>query len=102
MGCPDGGKRGNAVTMRQDTRQLLRTALGLLVAGAVAAALMLTVFGGVTMHGPHTNSGWLALIVVMGCLPTGTLTLLLGVAKLIGDQSRKQGTGNREQDRRKS
>jgi hypothetical protein len=75
--------------MRRDTRQLLRTALWLIGTGAVAAALMLTVFGGVTMHGPHTNGGWLALMVVMGCLPTGTLTLLLAVAKLVGD--RKKG-----------
>jgi uncharacterized membrane protein YidH (DUF202 family) len=74
--------------MQHDTRQLLRTALGLLAAGAVAAALMLTVFGGVTMHGPHTDSGWLALIVVMGCLPTGALTLLLAVAKVIGDRKK--------------
>jgi hypothetical protein len=26
--------------------------------------------------------------VAMGCLPTGTLTLALGVAKLIGDRKR--------------
>ncbi|HXE08499.1 MAG TPA: hypothetical protein VN612_11415 [Acidobacteriaceae bacterium] len=74
------------MTMQHDTRQLLRTALGLLGVGGVAAALMLTVFGGVTMHGPHTDGGWLALILVMGCLPTGTLTLLLAVAKVIGDR----------------
>jgi hypothetical protein len=86
------------MTMQPDTRQLLRTAVGLLAAGAVAAALMLTVFGGVTMHGPHTDSGWLALIVVMGCLPVGTLTLLLAVAKVIGDRGREQGSGNREHD----
>ena len=74
--------------MRPDTRQLLRTALGLLGTGAVAAVLMLTVCGGVTMHGPHTNSGWIALMVVMGCLPTGVLTLMLGLAKLVGDRKK--------------
>lgn len=74
--------------MQPDTRQLLRTALGLIAAGAVAAVLMLTVFGGVTIHGPHTNSGWIALIIVMGCLPTGALTLLLAIGKLIGDHKR--------------
>lgn len=74
--------------MRHDTRQLLRTALGLLGTGGVAAVLMFTVFGGVTMHGPHTDGGWLSLMVVMGCLPTGTLTLLLAVAKLIGDRKK--------------
>ena len=84
------------MTMQPDTRQLLRTALGLLAVGSVAAALMLTVFGGVTMHGPHTDGGWLALIVVMGCLPVGTLTLLLAVAKVIGDRGKEQGPGNGE------
>ena len=74
--------------MRPDTRQLLRTGLWLLGIGAVAAALMLTVFGGVTAHGPHSNGGWLALMVVMGCLPTGILTLLLGLAKLVGDRKK--------------
>jgi len=76
------------MTVQPDTRQLLRTALGLLGIGGVAAALMLTVFGGVTHQGPHTNSGWLALMVVMGCLPTGTLTLLLALAKLVGDRKK--------------
>jgi len=74
--------------MRTDTRQLLRTGLGLIGVGGVAALLMLTAFGGVTRQGPHTNSGWLALMVAMGCLPTGTLTLLLAVAKLIGDRKK--------------
>jgi hypothetical protein len=74
--------------MNPDTRQLLRIGLGLAGTGAVAAVLMLTVCGGVTMHGPHTNSGWIALMVVMGCLPTGTLTLLLAIAKLIGDRKK--------------
>ena len=48
---------------------------------------MLTVFGGVTHQGPHTNLGWMALIVTMGCLPLGCITLLLGVAKLFGNRS---------------
>jgi hypothetical protein len=47
-----------------------------------------TVFGGIGHQGPHTNSGWLALMVAMGCLPTGTLTLALGIAKLIGERKR--------------
>jgi hypothetical protein len=32
--------------------------------------------------------GWLALMLAMGCLPTGFLTLLLAVLKLIGDHRR--------------
>jgi len=74
--------------MRPDTRQLLRTGLAIFLTGAVSAALAITVFGGIGRQGPHTNSGWLALMVAMGCLPTGTLTLVLAVAKLIGDRKR--------------
>jgi hypothetical protein len=68
--------------MAPDTRKLLRVGGILVLVGAVSALLMLTVFGGVTRQGPHTNLGWTALVVVMGCLPLGCLTLLLGVAKL--------------------
>lgn len=74
--------------MRRDTRQLLRTGVGIFLCGAAAALLALTVFGGIGRQGPHTNSGWLALMVAMGCLPTGVLTLALGVAKLIGDRKK--------------
>jgi hypothetical protein len=73
------------MTMQRDTRQLLRTGLAIFLTGAVAALLAATVFGGIGRQGPHTNSGWLALMVAMGCLPSGTLTLGLAVAKLIGD-----------------
>jgi hypothetical protein len=74
------------MTMQRDTRQLLRTGLAIFLTGAVAALLAATVCGGIGRQGPHTNSGWLALMVAMGCLPSGTLTLGLAVAKLIGDR----------------
>ena len=74
--------------MKSDTRQLLRTGLAIFLTGAIAALLTMTVFGGIGHQGPHTNSGWLALMVAMGCLPTGTLTLALAIAKLIGDRRR--------------
>jgi hypothetical protein len=74
--------------MKPDTRQLLRTGLSIFATGILAAALALTVFGGMGRQGPHTNSGWMALMVAMGCLPTGTLTLALAIAKLIGDRKR--------------
>lgn len=74
--------------MRSDTRTLLRAGALIFLAGAIAALLMFTVFGGVTRQGPHTNGGWLSLIVLMGCLPIGSLTLLLGLTKLIGDLRR--------------
>jgi hypothetical protein len=74
--------------MKHDTRQLLRTGLALFLTGALAALLAQTVFGGIGRQGPHTNSGWLALMIAMGCLPTGTLTLTLALAKLLGDRKR--------------
>jgi hypothetical protein len=75
--------------LQPDTRKLLTTGGAIFGTGVLAALLMLTVCGGVTHQGPHTNSGWLALMVAMGCLPTGALTLALGLAKLVGDRNRK-------------
>ena len=63
------------------TRALLRTGSGMLVAGLLAALLTATVFGGITRQGPHTNAGWLSLIVAMACLPFGFMLSALGVAK---------------------
>ena len=74
--------------MRNDTRKLLTTGSAIFFTGVVGAVLAETVLGGIGRQGPHTNSGWLALMLAMGCLPTGTLTLLLGLAKLKGDQNR--------------
>jgi hypothetical protein len=74
--------------LQPDTRKLLTTGSIIFLTGAVSAALMYTVFGGVSRQGPHTNGGWLCLIVTMGCLPTGLLTLLLATAKLFGDLRR--------------
>lgn len=75
--------------MQPDTRKLMTTGGAIFATGLLAALLMLTVFGGATRQGPHTNSGWLALMVAMGCLPTGALTLALGLAKLVGDRQRR-------------
>jgi hypothetical protein len=74
--------------MQPDTRKLLTTGSAIFLTGAIAALLLLTAFGGVTAQGPHNNGGWLALMVAMGCLPTGILTLALGLAKLFGDRHR--------------
>ncbi len=71
--------------MQPDTRKLLRTGLFIFLTGVGAVALMLTAFGGISRQGPHTNGGWLALMLAMGCLPTGTLTLVLALFKLAGD-----------------
>ena len=74
--------------MRPDTRKLLTTGSSIFAVGAVAVLLAFTLFGGMGRQGPHTNMGWLMLMLAMGCLPTGTLTLLLGLAKLSGDRRR--------------
>ena len=63
------------------TRQLLQTGIGTLAAGIVAAVLASTVFGGIGPPGPHTNPGWISLIVAMMCLPFGSLAFVLGGAK---------------------
>jgi hypothetical protein len=75
--------------MQPDTRKLLRTGLIIFGIGAIASLLIFTSFGGISRRqGPHTNMGWLALMLAMGCLPTGFLTLLLAGLKLIGDRRR--------------
>jgi hypothetical protein len=76
------------VSLQPDTRKLLTTGAILFLTGVVSVLLMTTVFGGVTRQGPHTNGGWLCLMLAMGCLPTAVLTLLLGVAKLLGEWRR--------------
>ncbi len=74
--------------MRPDTRKLILTGSSIFGGGVFAVLLAATLFGGIGHQGPHTNSGWLCLMLAMGCLPTGLLTLLLGVAKLLGDRRR--------------
>jgi hypothetical protein len=53
----------------------------MLVAGLLAALLTATVFGGISRQGPHSNAGWLALMVAMSCLPFGLMLFALGAAK---------------------
>ena len=65
------------------TRQLLQGAFWTLLVGILAAAATRFLFGGIGIHGPHTNSGWLSLIVAMMCLPFGCMLLLLGGAKYL-------------------
>ncbi len=72
--------------LQPDTRKILRTGILIFGTGVLSVLLIITLFGGIGRQGPHTNSGWLALILAMGCLPTGTLTLLLALIKVIGDR----------------
>ena len=63
------------------TRQLLQAGIWTLAAGVLAGLLTSTVFGGIGPQGPHTNSGWIFLLIAMGCLPFGSMAFLLGAAK---------------------
>ena len=63
------------------TRPLLQGAFWTLLIGILAAAATRFLFGGIGIHGPHTNAGWISLIVAMMCLPFGTMLTLLGAAK---------------------
>ena len=76
---PDGG-----------AGQLLRWGASTLGAGILFAILTKTVFGGIGVQGPHTNAGWLSLIVAMGCLPFGLMLFLLGAAKWFRNKRTKR------------
>jgi len=63
------------------TRELLRWGGSTVGAGLFALLLLETLFGGITRTGATTNTGWLAFIVALMCIPFGSLLLTLGVAK---------------------
>ena len=63
------------------TAQLLRWGSLILSAGLLAVGLLMTVLGGVGVEGARSNTGWLALITGMMCLPFGLMLTALGVAK---------------------
>jgi hypothetical protein len=63
------------------TRQLLQWGGTILASGILAGILLVTLLGGFTATGAHTNTGWFALIVTLMCIPFGGLLLGLGVAK---------------------
>jgi hypothetical protein len=76
------------------TRQLLQWGGSIVGAGVLAAILLEPLLGGFTRTGAHTNSGWFALIIVLGCLPFGSLLLTLGVAKWL--RNRRIARGERD------
>jgi hypothetical protein len=75
------------------TRQLLQGAFWTLLTGVLAALATRFLFGGIGIHGPHTNAGWIALIVAMMCLPFGCMLLVLGGAKYL--RNRRVGRTSR-------
>lgn len=73
------------------TRALLLTGIWTLVAGVLATVLTATVFGGISRQGPHTNAGWLSLMVAMMCLPFGGMLFGLGGAKWLRNRKLQRG-----------
>lgn len=63
------------------TTQLLRSGSLILLIGAAAIGLLMTVLGGIGVEGARSNAGWLALIVGTMCLPFGLMLTALGAAK---------------------
>ncbi len=80
-------KRTKGSTMRRDTRAILRVT-GTIESIGVLCAIVVWLSGGMTVHGPKNNLGWLALVIALGCIPTGSFFLLLGIAKWINDRKR--------------
>jgi hypothetical protein len=77
--------------MTDGTPELLRWGGSIVGTGVLAVLLLLTVLGGVSRTGAHTNGGWLALIVALMCIPFGGLLLLLGIAKWLRNRSLARG-----------
>ena len=73
--------RAGASTPDDGTNQLLKWGGWTLATGIFFALLTKFALGGIGPQGPHTNSGWMALIVTMMCLPFGFMLSLLGALK---------------------
>ncbi len=73
------------------TGELLKWGAWTLAVGLISALLGKTLFGGMGPQGPHTNSGWLALIVALMCLPFGCMLSLLGAAKWLRKRRHPRG-----------
>jgi hypothetical protein len=78
---PQTVKNQPIIQPNDGTRQLLQWGSSILGSGVFAAILLVTVLGGFSPTGAHTNTGWFALIVALMCIPFGGLLLGLGVAK---------------------
>ena len=73
--------------MRKDTRAMMRVAAPIWLVG-MACWLFVALSGGLTKHGPTTTAGWICLMLGLGCVPTGSLFLLLAIGKYFEDRKR--------------
>jgi hypothetical protein len=69
------------------TRTLLRSGFWILLSGMLAGLAVWTVLGGVGIYGPHTNAGWIAMILCLMNCPFGLMLFALGVAKWLRNRS---------------
>jgi hypothetical protein len=69
------------------TTQLLRSGFLMLGVGIACFLVLFFVLGGIDVDGAHSNTGWLALVFGMMCVPFGLLLTLLGVAKWVRNRS---------------
>jgi membrane-bound metal-dependent hydrolase YbcI (DUF457 family) len=67
-------------------RQLLQWGVSILGSGLLAAVLLITLLGGFSPTGAHTNPGWFALIIALMCIPFGGLLTALGLARWLRNQ----------------
>jgi len=78
---PASSPNPNPVPPGDGTRQLLQWGASMLGAGLLAAVLLVTLLGGFSPTGAHTNTGWFTLIVALTCILFGGLLTALGLAK---------------------
>jgi hypothetical protein len=88
---PDSSAKPARTQPEDGTRQLLQWGGSIVAAGVLAGVLLETVLGGYSRTGARTNAGWFALIVVLGCLPFGSMLLALGVAKWLRNRRMARG-----------
>lgn len=86
------GAHDKKLTQPDDgTLQLLKGGALILGSGIGAGILLVTLLGGFSPTGAHTNGGWFALIVALMCIPFGGLLLTLGLAKWFRNRSIARG-----------
>jgi hypothetical protein len=78
-----GRSAANTLPPQQDdgTRALLIAGFWITAAGLLALFATRLLFGGIGIHGPHTNSGWLSFMFALMGIPFGLMLLVLGAAK---------------------
>ncbi|MFP5236403.1 MAG: hypothetical protein ACLGSD_10920 [Acidobacteriota bacterium] len=80
-----------AIEGNDGTRELLRWGGSTVGVGVLAMLLLETLLGGISRTGASTNTGWLAFIVALMCIPFGSLLLTLGVAKWLRNRKLRRG-----------